>query len=168
MFPYGRSQIKQRGRKSLCNLLKYLHFLMDSSKIVFFWGRGWLPDSNSGVPSHSSFENDNHEHFHGKLSSLISFAFHFKVWFEIRVIGELLNDLVVDRSAERTFTPKHQKQFDQVFEQAKEQLRKQLPLPKYLHGHFLDTFEDEWNALSQRNIQKLLAWKTFTTVHRQH
>ena len=68
-----------------------------------------------------------------------------------------MNDLVVDRSAERTFTPKHQKQFDQVFEQAKEQLRKQLPLPKYLHGHFLDTFEDEWNALSQRNTQKLLS-----------
>eukprot|EP00492_Amphilonche_elongata_P004991 TRINITY_DN573_c0_g1_i1.p1 TRINITY_DN573_c0_g1~~TRINITY_DN573_c0_g1_i1.p1 ORF type:complete len:291 (-),score=53.34 TRINITY_DN573_c0_g1_i1:185-973(-) len=78
--------------------------------------------------------------------------------FTIRVIGELLNDLVVDRSIDAVFNPKHQKLFDLVFEQAKEQLRKQLPLPKYLHGHFLDTFEDEWNALSQQpTINQLIS-----------
>jgi len=78
--------------------------------------------------------------------------------FTIRVLGELLHDLVVDRSMEMMFTPRHHKLFDQAFEQAKEQLRKQLPLPKYLHGHFLDTFEDEWNALSQQpTINRLIS-----------
>merc|ERR1719204_803882 len=56
------------------------------------------------------------------------------------------------------FTPHHQQLFEQIFEQSKSQLRKQLPLPKYLHGHFLDTFEDEWNALSQQpTINQLIS-----------